>query len=164
MKRSWLIAAVFLAACLLAGWAAVQKLMSVAVQTTQLRSAAVYGNNILTTLKFADKVTVPAQPSGAPKGWLYVIAPDGKQKGWVNLAALIEKDIKLAPAGSVKQGASSGDVSLAGKGFLEAEADFVSTQGLNEGAVDDMERIQVPYASVEDFMRWGGLSAPGGDK
>ena len=163
MKRSRFLVAAILLAAALPLHAADSKYMSVAVQKTQVRASAGYLGAILGVLNYGDRVTVLAQPAGAPKDWLYVLAPDGKLRGWVNASALTAKKVELSSSsGSVQKSASSGDVALAGKGFnSDVEAEYKSEGGLDYTWVDRMEAFVVPSTTVIEFMAEGGLSAGG---
>jgi len=163
MKRSRFLAAVILLAAALPLHAAGSKYMSVAVQKTQVRASAGYLGAILGVLAYGDRVTVLAQPAGAPKDWLYVLGPDGKLRGWVNASALTARKVELSSSsGSVQKSASSGDVALAGKGFnSDVETEYRSEGGLDYTWVDRMESFVVPSTTVIEFMAEGGLSAGG---
>lgn len=148
------------AALLLAAGAAFADEMSVTVQQTQIRDKASFLGKILGVLKYADRVTVLDQ---SVKGWVKVQSPDGKQ-GWVSASALQAKKIVLA-AGSqnVQQGASSGEVALAGKGFNEdVENKYKQEGNLDYTWVDKMESYNPPTDQVAAFLQQGGLNTSGG--
>lgn len=163
--RRFLLALAILALSGFSALAADQKVMTVAVQKTQVRATSGYLGSILGLLAYGDKVTVLAQPAGAPKDWLYVQAPGGKLKGWVNTSALTAKKVELASGGQVQQTASSGDVALAGKGFnASVEAEYKSEKGLDFTWVDRMAASVVSPEDLGDFVRQGGLVLEGGQK
>lgn len=165
MRRSWFLAVFALAAMAFPAHAADAKYMTVAVQKTQVRATLGYLGAIVGLLSYGDRVTVLAQPSGAPKDWLYVLGPDAKLKGWVNASALTAKKVELSSkSGSVQKSASSGDVALAGKGFnSDVEAEYRSEGGLDYTWVDRMESFVVPSTTVIEFMEEGGLTAGGNE-
>jgi uncharacterized protein YgiM (DUF1202 family) len=161
MRVRFLVAAALLCAAA-AAFAADQ--MSVTVKQTQLRDKPSYLGRILGLLAYGDRVTVLTQPAGAPKGWVKVAGPDGKLQGWVSSSALTTKKIELA-AGSenVQQGASSGEVALAGKGFNETvEKQYKQDGKLDYTWVDRMAQIMVSPEQLSAFIADGGLSAPEG--
>ena len=157
-----------IAACLLlaAGvvFAADQKQMSVTVKETPVRATASYLGKILGTLKYADRVTVLDQPAGASKSWLRVRGPDGKLQGWVSLSALQDKTIVLKSGSeNVAQGASTGEVALAGKGFNESvEKEYKSEGKVDYTWVDRMQQIVVSPDQLAAFINQGGLASPEG--
>jgi len=158
MMRVRLLAAAVL---LLAAGAAFAAEMSVTVKQTQVRDKPSYLGKILGPLFYGDRVTVLDQSN---KAWVKVTGPDGKLQGWVSASALTTKKIELA-AGSenVQQGASSGEVALAGKGFNETvEKQYRADGKLDYTWVDKMEKITVSPEQLSKFISDGGLSAEGG--
>jgi len=162
MRMRFLVAAALL---LGAGAAFAADQMSVTVQQTPVREKPSFLGKVLGTLKYVDRVTVLDQPAGSSKSWLLVLGPDGKLQGWVSVSALTTKKIELA-AGStnVQQGASSGEVALAGKGFNETVEQQYKTDGkLDYTWVDYMEKkIPVSTDQLSAFISGGGLSDPSG--
>jgi uncharacterized protein YgiM (DUF1202 family) len=135
--------------------------MSVTVKQTQVRDKPSFLGKILGTLSYGDRVTVLDQSN---KAWVKVSGPDGKLQGWVSASALTTKKIELA-AGSenVQQGASSGEVALAGKGFNETvEQEYKADGKLDYTWVDKMEKITVSPDQLSAFITQGGLAAPEG--
>ena len=157
MMRVRLLAAAVL---LLAAGAAFAAEMSVTVKQTQLRDKPSYLGRILGPLNYGDRVTVLDQSN---KAWFKVTGPDGKQ-GWVSASALTTKKIELA-AGSenVQQGASSGEVALAGKGFNETvEKEYRADGKLDYTWVDKMEKLTVNPDELSKFVSDGALVSPEG--
>ena len=135
--------------------------MSVTVKQTQVRDKPSYLGKILGVLSYGDRVTVVDDSN---KAWLKVTGPDGKLTGWVSASALTTKKIVLA-AGSenVQQGASSGEVALAGKGFNEdVEQKYKSEGKLDYTWVDKMETYNPSPDQVAAFLQQGGLNTSGG--
>jgi len=135
--------------------------MSVTVKQTQVRDKPSYLGRILGVLSYGDRVTVVDDSN---KAWLKVSGPDGKLTGWVSASALTTKKIVLA-AGSenVQQGASSGEVALAGKGFNEdVEQKYKSDGKLDYTWVDKMETYNPSTDQVAAFLQQGGLNTSGG--
>lgn len=158
-----------IAACLMlaAGivFAADQKQMSVTVKETPVRATPSYLGKILGTLKYADRVTVLDQPAGSSKSWMKVRGPDGKLQGWVSLSALQEKTVDLkSGTENVAQGAATGEVALATKGFSEdVEKEYKQENKLDYTWVDRMEQFVVTPDQLTAFITQGGLlSAEGG--
>jgi uncharacterized protein YgiM (DUF1202 family) len=156
-----------IAACLLlaAGvvFAADQKKMSVTVKETPVRATASFLGKILGTLKYADRVTILEQPAGS-KSWVNVRGPDGKLQGWVSLSALQDKTIVLKSGSqNVAQGASTGEVALAGKGFNESvEKEYKAEGNVDYTWVDRMQQIVVSPDQLAAFITQGGLASPEG--
>ncbi len=163
MRMRFLVAAVLLLATA-GAFAADQKQMSVTIKQTQVRDKPGYLGKILGALSYGDRVTVLDQPAGAPKDWLRVAGPDNTLQGWVNASALTSKRIVLKSGSeNVEQGASSGEVALAGKGFNETiEKEYKQGSNLDYTWVDRMEQYTVTPEQVAAFIKQGGLAAEGG--
>jgi uncharacterized protein YgiM (DUF1202 family) len=158
MKTRFLLAAVLL----FAAASVFADEMSVTVQKTSVREKPSFLGKELGYLSYADRVTVLDQST---KGWVKVVGPDGKLKGWVSALALQAKKIVLAAgAQDVNQSASSGEVALAGKGFNEAVEQQYRTDGsLDYTWVDYMKnKIPVTTDQLSAFISVGGLSDPEG--
>jgi hypothetical protein len=93
-----------------------------------------------------------------------VRGPDGKLQGWVNLSALQDKMIVLKSGSeNVAQGASTGEVALAGKGFNESvEKEYKAEGNLDYTWVDRMGQIVVSADQLAAFINQGSLSSPEG--
>lgn len=158
MMRVRLLAAAVL---LLAAGAAFGAEMSVTVKQTQVRDKPSYLGKILSALSYGDRVTVLDQSN---KAWVKVTGPDGKLQGWVSASALTTKKIELAAGSeSVQQGASSGEVALAGKGFNETvEKQYKADGKLDYTWVDRMGQITVSPDQLAAFISQGGLASPEG--
>jgi hypothetical protein len=146
---------------LLAAAAAFADEMSVTVKQTPVRDKPSFLGKTLGILSYADRVTVLDQ---SVKGWVRVKGPDGKLQGWVSASALQTRKIVLA-AGSenVEQGASSGEVALAGKGFSEEVENKYKQEGnIDYTWVDKMETYNPPTDQVAAFLQQGGLNTTGG--
>ena len=164
MRTIGLWCAAFLVLAAGAAFAADLKQMSVTVKETPVRATASFLGKILGTLKYADRVTVLEQPAGASKSWVKVRGPDGKLQGWVSLSALTEKTIVLkAGSENVAQGASTGEVALAGKGFNESvEKEYKAETKADYTWVDRMQQIVVSHDQLAAFINQGALAAPEG--
>lgn len=158
MKTRFLLAAVLLLA---AGAVFAADQMSVTVKQTPVRDKPSFLGKQLGFLAYADRVTVLDQST---KGWVKVTGPDGTLQGWVSASALQTKKIVLA-AGSenVQQGASSGEVALAGKGFNETvEKQYKQDGKLDYTWVDRMGKMEVSAEQLSAFISQGGLANPDG--
>ena len=135
--------------------------MSVTVKQTQVRDKPSYLGKILGVLSYGDRVTVVDDSN---KAWLKVTGPDGKLTGWVSASALTTKKIMLAASSeNVQQGASSGEVALAGKGFNEdVEQKYKADGKLDYAWVDKMETYNPSPDQVAAFLQQGGLNTSGG--
>ena len=164
MRRLLMCIATVLVIAAGAVFAADQKQMSVNVRETPVRATPSYLGRILGTLKYTDRVTVLEQPAAAPKGWLRVRGPDGKLQGWTSLSALTGTKLVLASGSeNVEQGAATGEVALATKGFNEeVEKEYKQQDKLDYAWVDRMEQIIVTSEQVPAFVAKGGLSSPEG--
>ena len=148
------------AGLLLAAGAVFADEMSVTVKQTQVRDKPSFLGRIVEVLTYADRVTVLDR---SVTSWVKVQAPDGKQ-GWVSASALQSKRIVLA-AGSenVEQGAASGEVQLAGKGFNEdVEKQYKAEGKVDYTWVDRMETYNPPPDRVAAFLQQGDLNTAGG--
>jgi hypothetical protein len=154
--KTW---ALGLAVVLIAGtlaWAA--ETMSVQVKQGRVYAKPNFLSKLQATLPYGAKLKV----EGEEGAWRQVSAK-GLQ-GWMHVSALTESEINLQ-AGSRRaaSGASSEEMTLAGKGFnKQVEAKYKATnKGLNYAAVNKMEKsYPVSVAQIKKFLRTGGLHAP----
>jgi len=83
--------------------------------------------------------------------------------GCIHKSAVTEGSVKLSSGlGGKGRGASSDEVSLAGKGFNpQVEASYKNSHpGLNYAGVDAIEHYGVSDETLQAFMMKGGLTAP----
>jgi len=97
--------------------------------------------------------------------WARVTAEGTGLSGWVRSQAYTTKTLDLK-AGAQTSGASSTEVSLAGRGFSEeVEQDYKSKNPtLDYADVDKMEAQGVPDPDLDSFLHDGGLNPDGGRK
>jgi len=129
--------------------------MSVQIQTGQLRETPSYLGKALSTVGYADRVTIITRQGP----WLQVTSPAGKT-GWIHESALTRDKIVLkAGADDVQRTASGEEIALAGKGFnSQVEADFKDkNKEIDFTWIDRMEKINVKQAEMNEFMAEGGL-------
>ncbi len=152
----------WLAACLLLAGGALfaADQMSVTVKETKVRATPSALGKIVGVLVYGDRVTVIDES----KGWKKISMPQKNLQGWVSLTALTEKDVVLSSGSeNVEQGASSNEVSLAGKGFNEdVEQQYKSEGNLDYTWVDRMIQYDPTTEQVAAFLQKGGLNTTGG--
>jgi hypothetical protein len=154
--KRWILGLLLVLGAATLVWAS--ETMSVQVKEGRLYASPSFLSKLQATLPYGAKLQVEEE-KGA---WRQVSSPKGK--GWMHISALTEKEIALrAGDGAVARGASSEEMTLAGKGFnKQVEAQYRSqNKGLNYGAVDKMEKsYHVTVAQIEHFIQAGGLHAP----
>ncbi len=156
----WIARTVGIALALAAlGASAADKAMSVQIKTGELRESPSFLGRVVTTVAYADRVTVTAQ-QGA---WMKASTAKGAS-GWIHSSALTSKKIVMQAGQQAQSAASSDELALAGKGFnSDVEAKFKAQNGkANFAAVDRMETIVIPPAKLAEFLRDGGVAAKGG--
>lgn len=154
--KPWILGLAMVLAAVTLAWAA--EFMSVQVKQGRVYAKPNFLSKLQATLPYGAKLEV-AQEKGA---WRQVRAK-GLQ-GWMHVSALTENEIELK-AGSERaaSGASSEEMTLAGKGFnKQVEAKYKAThKGLNYAAVNKMEKsYPVSVAQIKKFIKTGGLHAP----
>lgn len=97
---------------------------------------------------------------GRKGDWILVSAKG--TSGCIHKSAVEERSFASAGRGASTGGASSDEVSLAGKGFNpQVEAGYrKSGKNLNYAAVDEISRYMVNEKTLEDFVLKGGLIQP----
>ena len=75
-----------------------------------------------------------------------------------------KKIVMKAGAQNVEQAASSDEIALAGKGFnADVEREFkAKRKDVNYAWIDQMEKIVVSQAQMQEFVEAGSLSPEGG--
>ena len=134
--------------------------MSVQVQTGELRDGPSFLGNVVATLNYGDRVQILEQ-RGA---WYRAAKPDGSAQGWIHSSAVTAKRIALQAGENVGQGASSGEIALAGKGFNEnVEASYKGAHGnLDYTSVNKMVAVKIPDRKLAAFLKDGGVIPAGG--
>ncbi len=158
MKKLAFLAAFWLFAAL-ALWAAGGE-ATVQVKETILRDQPSFTGKSLGVLKYGAKVSVLEEKSG----WSRVSAEGGKLLGWVHGSAITKKSVALSSQGGSGTGATSGEVSLAGKGFsAQVEGEYRSQNAaLDFATVDGMEKIRFRPEELKVFLAEGGILPKGG--
>jgi hypothetical protein len=107
-------------------------------------------------VSLGDQLTVKGR-----KGDWYLVSARGVN-GCIHKSAVQSRSFAAAGRGAATGGASTDEVSLAGKGFNpQVEAGYrKSGKGLNYAAVDEIARISVSETSLESFVLQGGLIQP----
>jgi len=159
-SRRWLsLGLILLASATLAGEPVS---MSVQVKTGQVLDTPSFLGKVITRVNYGDRIQVLEQQGD----WARVAAPDGNN-GWIHSSALTKKKISMKAGGQNAQTAASGDeLALAGKGFnSDVEADFkAKNRTVDFTWVDKMEKIKVQTASMQQFLKDGGVQPTGGSK
>jgi uncharacterized protein YgiM (DUF1202 family) len=156
----WFWLAAFGALTVLGAWAATAKLMSVQVKEAELREKPSYISKVVGSLAYGDRIEIQ-EAQGA---WSRVNLANGAA-GWINNSALTSKRIVLSSGGDdVKVGASGDELALAGKGFnSDVEAQFKKDhKNIDFAWVDRMEKIKIPSAEMQTFLKEGGVAPKGG--
>lgn len=107
-------------------------------------------------VSLGDQLTVRGR-----KGDWYLVSARGVN-GCIHKSAVESRTFASSGRKASTGGASSDEVSLAGKGFNpQVEAGYrKSGKDLNYAAVDEMERITVSEKNLESFVSQGGLIQP----
>jgi hypothetical protein len=140
-------------------YSATNEFLTVQVKQGQLRSTPAFLGSVTATLAYGDKVKL-IEDKGA---WKMVSIR--KFKGWMHASALTSKAVALqAGKENVKTGASSSELSLAGKGFNAAvEAEFKSkNKQIDYTRVDKMETVVIKPSQMKIFLKQGQVMLPGG--
>ena len=136
-------------------------LMSVQVKEGQVRSGPSFLSTVLARLAYGDRVEV----LGKQGAWSKVRLAGKVPQGWMHSSAITSKKIVMkAGAQNVEQAASSDEIALAGKGFnADVEREFkAKNKDVNYAWIDQMEKIVVSQAQMQEFMEAGSLSPEGG--
>ena len=159
-RKRWLsLALIVLASAALAGEPVP---MSVQVKSGQVLDTPSFLGKVIVRVNYGDRIPVIEQQGD----WSKVTAPDG-QSGWIHNSALTKKKIAMKAGGQNAQTGASGDeLALAGKGFnSDVEADFkAKNRNVDFTWVDKMEKIKVPAASMQQFLKDGGIQPAEGGK
>lgn len=155
MKRYIVGPTLMVCLVLMVGLAFAADSLTVQVQTTKLRKDAKFWAPVLATLKAGDKVTLDR----AQGDWVFVSTSAG-QSGWLHNSAVTTKDIQLSDSGGTLQaGASTDEITLAGKGFTkEVEDEYGKTRGVSFKAVEAMSAYRVSDQEIEAFLKAGKLA------
>lgn len=162
-----------LALCAMGGALAEQ--VTVSVKEAGLRADKSFHASTLASLAYGTRLEVVGKNSG----WLQV--QHGGTTGWVHSSNVSPAQTSGGKAGGAQdqafnrlagqpvkpadgntKGFSEDEVSLAGKGFnaaVEQQYQRSNPSAVNYRAVDDMEKLRVSRASVQQFAQAGGLSS-----
>lgn len=160
-RHLWVVIALVLMCLAAAGvWAASAKIMSVQMKVSELRSSPSGLGSVVATVKLGDRLTV-LEEKGA---WVRVSTDQGKI-GWIPVASLTRKKVKISSGGAdAKVAASSDEMSLATKGFTsQVEADFKNQhKEIDFTWVDKMIGMKNTTQEMKAFLEQGGVKAEGG--
>ncbi|SMP41127.1 SH3 domain-containing protein [Desulfonatronum zhilinae] len=132
------------------------RMMSVQVQTGQLRSSPSFLAGIVGEVAYARQVQVLEERTG----WARVAVSGTSLSGWMHGSALSSKRIVLqAGAEDVERAATTGEIALAGKGFNEeVEREFRSRNpNLDFRRIDQMQASSPTMAQIRRFAQEGQL-------
>jgi uncharacterized protein YgiM (DUF1202 family) len=137
------------------------KIMSVQIQTGEIRSLPSPLATVVASVKYGDRLTVLEE-----KGmWTKVTTADSNASGWIHSSALTKQKLTLAAAGKDAQtGASGGEMALAGKGFTpQVEAQYKAKHSdIDFTWIDKMVKTKVSTQEIMDFMKEGNIALPEG--
>lgn len=137
-------------------WAAeTARTMSVQVKNASLRDAPAFIGKVTATLSYGDRVETLA----AQGPWTKVRTADAVI-GWTHTSALTPKRIILKSGQETAQTKASGDeLALAGKGFnSDIEGEFKRLhKNIDFSWIDKMEKIKIPPAEMQSFLKEGGV-------
>ncbi|MFA5043090.1 MAG: SH3 domain-containing protein [Kiritimatiellia bacterium] len=139
----------------LAALAAAAATMSVQVKDAPVRATPSFVGKVVGTLAYGDQVEI-RQTQGA---WSQVAGAG--VSGWLHTSALSSKKIVLAAGREQAKVAASGDeLALAGKGFnSDVEGQFKSAhKDIDFTWIDRMEKIRIPAADMQSFLKDGGVT------
>jgi SH3-like domain-containing protein len=133
------------------------RMMSVQVQTGQIRSTPSFLGNIVAEASYAQQVQVLEEKGG----WMRVAVPGASMKGWMHGSALSTKRIVLqAGAEDVQKAATSGEIALAGKGFNKQVEDEYRAQNkdIDFTWIDRMQKTSASMQQLQQFAKDGQLN------
>ena len=132
------------------------RMMSVQVQTGQLRSSPSFLAGIVGEVPYARQVQVLEERAG----WMHVAVPGTSLSGWVHGSALSSRRIVLqAGAEDVERAATTGEIALAGKGFNEqVEREFRNQNpNIDFRTINQMQASRPTMSQIQQFARDGQL-------
>lgn len=133
--------------------------LQVGVKTGQLRATPTPFGKILATPGYGERVE-QLEASGAWQRVRY-----GKTEGWMHKTLLTSRATSFtAGQKGLTGGASSEELTLAGKGF-NAQVESAYRQGnqaLDYATIDRMERMSVAQGQLSRFLSEGGVIPEGG--
>lgn len=134
------------------------QIMSVTAREAVMRATPTALGKVAAKLGYGDKVEIIET-----KGSWNRIRTDSNQEGWIHSASLTKKAVKMSSAGAVDTGASSGEVSLAGKGFnSQVEAQIRNADNAAAfSKVDEIEKLTVPPEKLQRFLDSGDIKPRG---
>lgn len=157
--RRYLLIVLFIS-CLVAAEAVAGANLFIGVKTGQLRATPTPFGKILASPRYGEKV----EKLAVDGAWLRVRY--GKSEGWVHNSMVSAKVAGLsAGQGDVASGASSEELTLAGKGFnAQVEAEYrQKNRTLDFATIDRMEKLVVSQSQMSRFLADGGVKPEGGD-
>lgn len=142
--------------CCLPCAAATAETVQVTTRENAVRSECRFFAPVKLKVVLGDRLGVSSRKGD----WLLVSA--GSVSGCIHKSAVEARNFTSSGRRAATGGASSDEVSLAGKGFNpQVEAGYrASGKNLNYDAVDEIGRLSVGEKSLESFIKQGGLIQP----
>ena len=131
--------------------------LSIQVEEGQVRSTPSFLGEIVDKVVYGESVELVKEQGP----WRMVNTK--RKPGWIHQSALSESKVELVPGSDVNEGASGKEIALAGKGFNpEVESAYKAAhQQISFAWVDNMEKLTVNNADIEQFIKQGGLRGAG---
>lgn len=128
----------------------------VVTRENAIRSECRFFAPVKVKVRYNDRLTILGQ-----KGDWFLVSFRGV-KGCIHKSALEQKSFRLSSLIGTGGGATSEEVSLAGKGFNpQVESAYKGKHpNLDFRTVDIIEGFKVPPAELEKFLKEGGLTTP----
>jgi len=128
----------------------------VVTRDNAIRQECRFFSPVKAKVRYGDPLSVKSR-----EGDWYRVSFQGAS-GCIHKSAVTEGSVKLASGSGSGRGASSDEVSLAGKGFNpQVEASYRNKHPeLSFQTVDSIERYSVPPEKLQDFIVKGGLTTP----
>jgi len=132
--------------------------LSIQVEEGQIRNTPSFMGEIVDKVVYGESVELVKEQGP----WRMVNTPR-KPGGWIHQSAVSESTVELVPGDNVNAGASGKEIALAGKGFnADVENAYkAGHQQMSFAWVDNMEKLTVKNADIEQFIKQGGLREAG---
>ena len=134
------------------------QIMSVTAREAVMRATPTALGKPEGKIAYGDKVEIVET-----KGAWNRIRTSANQEGWIHSSSLTKKAVQMSSGGAVDTGASSGEVSLAGKGFnSQVEAQIRNADNAAAfSKVDEIEKLTVPPEKLQRFLDTGDIKPRG---
>ncbi len=131
--------------------------LSIQVEEGQVRSTPSFLGEIVDKVVYGESVDLVKEQGP----WRMVNTK--RKPGWIHQSAVSESKVELVSGNDVNAGASGKEIALAGKGFnADVESAYkAGHQQVSFAWVDNMEKLTVNNADIEQFIKQGGLRRAG---